>query len=79
VNFLRRNNSLALKEIQDGFSYQVKEKMRHYKSAKELWLQLENCYQNKEKNKEMENSNQFIEQNKEVDNSNQSKEQNTEK
>jgi hypothetical protein len=27
-------------------SDQVKENMRHYKYAKELWLQLENCYQN---------------------------------
>ena len=42
----RRNNSLALKVIQDGLSDQVKEKMRHYKYAKDLWLQLENCYQN---------------------------------
>jgi hypothetical protein len=30
----RRNNSVALKAIQDGLSDQVKEKMRHYKSAK---------------------------------------------
>jgi len=42
----RRNNSVALKTIQDGLLDQVKEKMRHYKSAKELWLQLENYYQN---------------------------------
>jgi hypothetical protein len=42
----RRNNALALKEIQDGLSDQVKENIRHYKSVKELWLQLENCYRN---------------------------------
>ena len=42
----RRNNSIALKAIHDGLSDEVKEKMRHYKSAKELWLQLENFYQN---------------------------------
>jgi hypothetical protein len=40
--------------------------MEHYTSAKLLWLQLENYYQNKEKNKEMDNSNHFIEQNKET-------------
>jgi hypothetical protein len=43
---VRRNNSVALKVIQDGLSDQVKEKMRHQKFAKELWLQLENCFQN---------------------------------
>ena len=43
----RRNNSLSLKAIQDGLSDQVKEKMRHYKYSKELWLHLEECYQNK--------------------------------
>jgi hypothetical protein len=48
----RKNNSVALKEILDGLSDQVKEKMRHYKSAKELWLQLENCYQNETQEKE---------------------------
>jgi hypothetical protein len=48
----RRNNSVALKAIQDGLSDQVKEKMRHYKSAKELWLQLENCYQNETQEEE---------------------------
>jgi hypothetical protein len=42
----RINNIVALKVIQDGFSDQVKEKMRHYKYAKEVWLQLENCYHN---------------------------------
>jgi hypothetical protein len=39
-----RNNSLPLKSIQDGLSDQVKENMRNYKSIKELWLHLENCY-----------------------------------
>jgi hypothetical protein len=48
----RRNNSVALKAIQDGLSDQVKENMRHYKSAKELWLQLENCYQNETQEEE---------------------------
>jgi hypothetical protein len=48
----RRNNSVALKAIQDGLSDQVKEKMKHYKSAKELWLQLENCYQNETQEEE---------------------------
>jgi hypothetical protein len=43
----KRNSSVALKAIQDPLSDQVKENMKHYKSAKELWLQLENCYQNK--------------------------------
>jgi formaldehyde-activating enzyme involved in methanogenesis len=42
----RINNSVALKAIQDGLLDQVKENMKHYKSAKELWLQIENCYQN---------------------------------
>jgi hypothetical protein len=42
----KRNNSVALKAIQDGLSDQVKENMKHYKSAKELWFQLESCYQN---------------------------------
>jgi hypothetical protein len=36
----RRKKSIALKAIQDGLSDQVKEKMRHYKFAKELWIQL---------------------------------------
>jgi hypothetical protein len=27
-------------------------KMRHYKSTKELWLQLENCYQNETQEEE---------------------------
>jgi hypothetical protein len=62
----KKNNSIALKEIQNGLSDQVKENMGHCTSAKVLWLQLENSYQNKEQNKEMENSNQFIEQNKET-------------
>jgi hypothetical protein len=48
----RRNDSVALKAIQDGFSDQVKEKMRHYKFAKELWLQLENRYQNEAQEEE---------------------------
>jgi hypothetical protein len=48
-------------------------------SAKVLWLQIENSYQNKEQNKEIENSNQFIEQNSEMDKSNQIEEQNTNK
>jgi hypothetical protein len=74
----KKKNSIALKEIQNGLSNQVKEKMVHCTSAKVLWLQLENSYQNKEQNKEMDNSNQFIEQNKETDKSNQIKEQNSE-
>jgi hypothetical protein len=45
----RRNKSVSLKSIQDGLSDQVKENMRHYKSAKELWLQIENSYQNETK------------------------------
>jgi flagellar motility protein MotE (MotC chaperone) len=48
----KRNNSVALKEIHDGLSDQVKEKMKHYKSAKELWLQLENSYQNETQEEE---------------------------
>ena len=72
----KKNNSIALKEIQNGLSDQVKEKMGYCTSSKVLWLQLENSYQNKEKKKEMENSNQFIEQNKEMEKSNQIKEQN---
>jgi hypothetical protein len=42
----KRNNSVALKSIQYGLTDKVKENMKHYKSAKELWLQLEKCYQN---------------------------------
>jgi hypothetical protein len=86
----RRNNSLALKAIQDGLSDQVKENMRHYKSAKELWLQLENCYQNeaqeeeksyqsKEQDSDKEDSCQNKEQNSEEENSYQDKEQDKEK
>ena len=71
-------------------SYQVKEKMRHYKSAKELWLQLENCYQNeaqeedksyqsKEQDLDKEDSCQNKEQNSEEENSYQDKEQDKEK
>jgi hypothetical protein len=48
----RRNNSVALKKIQDGLLDQVKENMRHYKSTKELWLQIENCYQNEAQEEE---------------------------
>jgi hypothetical protein len=86
----RRNNSLALKAIQDGLSDQVKENMRHYKSAKELWLHLENCYQNetqeeeksyqsKEQDSDKEDSCQNKEQNSEEENSYQDKEQDKEK
>jgi hypothetical protein len=61
-------------------SDQVKEKMRHYKSAKELWLQLENCYQNEiqeeekyyqseEQDSDKEDSYQNNEQNSEEENS----------
>jgi hypothetical protein len=86
----RRNNSVALKAIQDGLSDQVKEKMRHYKSAKELWLQLENCYQNEtqeeeksyqseEQDSDKEDSCQNKEQNSEEENSYQDKEQDKEK
>jgi hypothetical protein len=42
----RRNNSVALKAIQDGLLDQIKETMRHHKYPKELWLHLENSYQN---------------------------------
>ena len=72
-----RNNSLSLKEIQDGLSDQVKENMGHHIYAKVIWIQLDNSYQNKEKNKEMDNSNQFIEPKKETEKSNQIKEQNS--
>ena len=47
----KKNNSIELKEIQNGLSHQVKEKMGHCTSAKVLWLQLENYYENKEQNK----------------------------
>ena len=83
----RRNNSLALKAIQDGLSDQVKENKRHYNSAKELWLQLENCYQNEtqeedksyqseQQDSDTEDSCQNKEQNLEEENSDQDKEQN---
>ena len=86
----RRNNTLTLKEIQDGLSDQVKENMRHYKYAKELWLQLENCYQNETQDEEKsyqseeqdfneEDSYQNKEQNSEEDNSYQDKEEDKEK
>jgi hypothetical protein len=52
----KRNNSVALKEIQDGLSDQVKEKMKHYKSAKELWLQIENSYQNETQEEEIQSN-----------------------
>jgi hypothetical protein len=48
----RKKNPVALKAIQDGLSYQVKEMMRNYKFAKELWLQLENSYQNETQEEE---------------------------
>jgi len=38
----KRNNSMALKAIQNGLSNQVKENIEHYTSAKVLWLQLDN-------------------------------------
>jgi hypothetical protein len=52
---------LALKAIQEGLLGQVKENMRHYKYDKELWLHLENCYQNE--TQEEEKSYQSKEQN----------------
>jgi hypothetical protein len=72
----RRNNIVALKAIQDGLSYQVKEKMRLYKSAKELWLQLENCYQNE--TQEEEKSYQSEEQDSNKEDCCQNKEQKSE-
>jgi hypothetical protein len=71
-------------------SDQVKEKMRHYKSAKELWLQLENCYQNEiqeeeksykseEEDSDKEDSCQNKKQKSEEENSYQNKEQDKEK
>jgi hypothetical protein len=64
--------------------------MRHYKSAKELWLQLENCYQNetqeedksyqsKEQDSDKEDSCQNKKQNSEEENYYQDKEQDKEK
>jgi hypothetical protein len=52
----KRNNSMALKAIQNGLSDQVKENMGHCTSAKVLWLQLENSYQIKVQNTEEDNS-----------------------
>jgi hypothetical protein len=71
-------------------SDEVKENMRHYKYAKELWLQLENSYQNeiqeeeksyqsKEQHSDKEDSYQNKEQNSEEENSYQDKEQDKEK
>jgi len=68
-------------------SDEVKEDMRHYKSAKESWLQLENCYQNEtreedksyqseKQDSDTEDSFQNKEQNSEEENSYQDKEQN---
>jgi hypothetical protein len=54
-------------------SDQVKEKMRHYKFAKELWLQLENCYQNE--TQEEEKSYQSEQQESDTEDSFQNKEQ----
>jgi hypothetical protein len=71
----KRNNSVALKAIQDGLSDQVKEKMKHYKSAKELWLQLENCYQNE--TQEEDKSYQSEQQDSDTEDSCQNKEQNS--
>jgi hypothetical protein len=42
-----RNNSMALKAIQNGLSDRIKENMGHYTSIKVLWLQLESSYQSK--------------------------------
>jgi hypothetical protein len=49
--------------------------MRHYKSAKELWLQLENCYHNEAQ--EEEKSYQSKEQDLDKEDSCQNKEQNS--
>jgi hypothetical protein len=72
----RKNNSVTLKAIQDGLSNQAKEKMNHYKSGKELWLQLENCYQNE--TQEEEKSYQSEKQDSDTEDSYQNKEQNSE-
>jgi len=40
----KRNNSMALKSIQNGMSNQIKENMGQCTYAKELWLQLESSY-----------------------------------
>jgi hypothetical protein len=71
-------------------SYHVKENIRNYKYAKELWLQLENCYQNETQEEEKysqseeqeldkEDFCQNKEQNLEEENSYQDKEQDKEK
>jgi hypothetical protein len=87
----KKNNSIALKKIQNGLSDQVKEKMGHCTSAKVLWFHLENSYQNKEKkiNGEFQSvyrtkqrnreSNHIKEQNSEMEKSNQIEEQNIDK
>jgi hypothetical protein len=72
----RRNNLVALKAIQDGLSDQVREKMKHYKYSKELWLQLESCYQNE--TQEEEKSYQREQQDSDTEDSCQNKEQNSE-
>ena len=61
--------------MHDGLSDQVKEKMRHYKSAKELWLQLENSYQIE--TQEEDKSYQSEEQDSDKEDSCQNKEQNS--
>jgi hypothetical protein len=72
----KRNNSVALKEIRDGLTDQVKEMMKHYKSAKELWLQLENYYQNE--TQEEDKSYQSKKQDSDTKDSFQNKEHNSE-
>jgi hypothetical protein len=52
----KRNNSMALKSIQNGLLDRIKENMGHYTSAKVLWIHLESSYQSKVQNMEKEDN-----------------------
>jgi hypothetical protein len=48
----KKNDALALKTILSGLSSPIKESMGQCTSAKDLWLKLEETYQNKEEDDE---------------------------
>jgi hypothetical protein len=48
----KKNDALALKTILSGLSSPIKESMEQCTSAKDLWLNLEETYQNKEEDDE---------------------------
>ena len=50
----KKNDALALKTILSGLSSPIKESMGQCTSAKDLWLKLEETYQNRKEKEEIE-------------------------